>query len=182
MQLLGDAPSTASAVLSLHLGDVEERLDAAAQIHDGEHADADLAAERHKRVVRHEGHEGHGRQVVDHDDGQDDQHHLEGLPLDRVHLFLSRHWTPQDPDDRDVAEHHDREGEEDDTAEHLVDAHDSQEALGEAVSQDEAPDEHRNANADPIVPNMGEQYRVDHRHVTIQTDAHLEQISDVQCT
>lgn len=91
MHLLGGSPSTAPAVRTLHLGDVEERLNAAAQIHDGEHADADLAAECHKRIVRYEGHESHGRQVVGHDDGQDDQHHLEGLLLYWVHLFLSHH-------------------------------------------------------------------------------------------
>lgn len=76
MRQLRDTPPTAAAVHAIHLRDVEERLNAAAQIHDGEHADADLAAERHERVVRHEGHESHGGQVVDHDDGQDDQHHL----------------------------------------------------------------------------------------------------------
>lgn len=134
MRLLRENPSTAPAVHTLHLGDIEERLNAAAQIHDGEHADADLAAERHERVVRHKGHESHRRQVVDHDDDQDDQHHLEGLLLHRVHLLLSRHRTSKDPDDGDVAEDHDCKGEEDDTAEDLVDAHDSQGALGEAIS------------------------------------------------
>lgn len=175
MWVLGETPSAAPALHALHLGDVEERLDAAAQIHDGEHADADLAAEHDERVVRHEGHESHGRQVVGHDDGQDDQHHLEGLLLHRVHLLLPRHRAPEDPDDGDVAEDHDREGEEDDAAEDLVDAHDSQGALGEAVSQDEAPDHHGNANPDLIVSNTGEENRVDHCYVAVQADTHLEQ-------
>lgn len=179
MRLLRETQSTAPAAHALHLRDVEERLNAAAQIHDGEHADADLAAERHKRVVRHKGHESHGRQVVGHDDGQNDQHHLEGLLLYRVHLLLSRHRTSKDPDDRDVAEDHDRKCEEDDTTEDLVDAHDSQGALGESVSQDEAPDHHRNANADLIVLDTSEQYWVDHSYVAVYADTHLEeQISE----
>ena len=174
MWVLGEAASAAHALHSLHLGDVEEGLDAAAQIHDGEHADADLAAEHNERVVRHEGHESHRRQVVGHDDGQDDQHHLEGLLLHRVHLLLSHHGTPEDPDDGDVAEDHYRKGKEDDTAEDLVDAHNSQDALGEAVSQDEAPDHHGNANPDLIVSNTSEEHWVDHCHVAVQADTHLE--------
>lgn len=42
------AQATASAVCTLHLGDVQKGLNAAAQVHDGEHTDADLATERHK--------------------------------------------------------------------------------------------------------------------------------------
>lgn len=166
-------PPAAPAVHALHLCDVEERLNAAAQVHDGEHADADLAAKLHKRVVRHKGHEGHGRQVVGHDDGQDDQHHPKGLLLNWVHLLLSRHTAAENPDDRDVAEDHDGEGEEDDAAEDLVDAHDSQGALGEAIGQDETPDHHRNANADLVVTDTLEQYWVDHSHVAVQADTHL---------
>lgn len=52
--LLG-APA-APSIHELHLGEVEERLDAAAQVHDGEDADADLAVELHKGVVRGKGH------------------------------------------------------------------------------------------------------------------------------
>lgn len=84
-----------------------------------------------------------------------------------MHLLLSRHRTSKDPDDGDVAEDHDCKGKEDDTAEDLVDAHDSQSALGEAVGQDEAPGHHRNANADFIVSDTAEQYRVDHGHVAV---------------
>ena len=175
MWILSKTPSAAPAVHTVHLGDVEERLDAAAQIHDGEHADADLAAELHKRVVGHKGHERHGGQVVRHNDGQDDQHHLEGLFLHWVHLLLSRHRAAEDPDDGDVAEDHDCKGKENDTAEDLVDAHDSQDTLGEAVSQDEAPDHHRDADADLVVSDTGEQYGVNHGYVPVEADTHLQQ-------
>lgn len=49
--LLGETAPTAPSIPELHLGEVEERLDAAAQVHDGEDADADLAVELHKGVV-----------------------------------------------------------------------------------------------------------------------------------
>lgn len=167
MRLLGETLSTAPAVHAIHLRDVEERLNAAAQIHDREHTSAYLAAERHVGVVWRKGHESHYRQVVSHDDGQDDQHHLEGLLLHRVHLLFSHHRTSKDPDDGDVAEDHDCKGKEDDDAEDVVDAHDSQDALGEAVSQDEAPDHHRKANADLIVSNTSEQHWVNHSYVAV---------------
>lgn len=48
---LGETAPTAPSIHELHLGEVEERLDAAAQVHDGEDADADLALELHKGVV-----------------------------------------------------------------------------------------------------------------------------------
>lgn len=134
MWLLRGAPSTIPAVHMLHLVDVEEWFNAAAQIHDGEHADADLAAECHKWVVWHKGHKNHRWQVIDHNDCQDNQHHLQGCLLYWVQRFLSCHWTSKDPDDRDDAENHDCKGKEDDATEDLIDTHDSHHALGEAIN------------------------------------------------
>lgn len=178
MCLLGAAAPAAPSTREVHLGEVEEGLDAAAQVHDGEDADADLAVELHKGVVGGEGHEGHRRQVVDHDDGQDGEHHLEGLLLDWVPHAAARRRSSQDPHDGKVAENHDGEGEEDGAAENAVDALGSQDALAESVGQDEPPDQHGNAGADPIVPEAREQHRVDHGGVAVQTDTHLWQQMD----
>lgn len=111
MCLLGEAAPTALPIHELHLGEVEEWLNAAAEIHDGEDTGADLAVELHKCVVRREGHQSHWWEVVDHDYGQDGEHHLESLLLYWVPRTISCHGTAKDPDDGNVAENHDCEGE-----------------------------------------------------------------------
>lgn len=152
MCLLGESAPAAPSIHEVHLGEVEERLDAAAQVHDGEDADADLAVELHEGVVGGKGHESHRREVVDHDDGQDGEHHLEGLLLDWVPHAVARP-SSKDPHDGEVAENHDGEGEEDGAAENAADALGSQDALAESVDQDEPPDQHRNARTEAIVPD-----------------------------
>lgn len=167
LRLLGRTAPTAPSIHELHLGEVEERLDAAAQIHDGEDADADLAVELHKRVVRRKGHQSHRGEVVDRDDGQDGQHHLEGLLLHWVPHTIPQHCTSKDPHDGHVTENHDDEGKEDGAAKNTVDALGSKDALADSVGQDESPHHHRNACTDPIVSDSREEDWVDHGCVAI---------------
>lgn len=157
----------------VHLDDVEQGLDGAAQVHDGEDAGRHLAPELGQGVVGEEGDEGHGGQVVHDDDGQDGQHHLEGLLLHRVHDLLPGHGATQHPHHGDVAEDHESEAEEDEAAEELVDAHYPQQALGQGVGDDHAPRQQGDADADLVVTDAGEEDGVDHGHVAIQADAHL---------
>ena len=49
----------------------------------------DVAAEHVICKVLLEREEGNGWEIVDDNDGQDDEHHLEGPLLDRVHLVAS---------------------------------------------------------------------------------------------
>lgn len=141
---------------ALRLGDVEERLNAAAQVHDAEDAGSYLAVVNHKGVVWSEGHECHRRQVVGYDDGQDDEDHLKGLLLHWVHLLFSQHRAPENPDDGDVAEDHDGKGKQDDAAEDLVDTQGPQEGLADAIGQDNTPDQHWDTDADPVVADLCE--------------------------
>lgn len=174
IKCLLSARPAAPALHPLHLRDVQERLNAAAQIHDGEHADADLTEVVNKRVVRHKGHERHRWQVVHHNDAEVDQHYLEGFLFHRVHHLFSCHGAPQHPDDGNVAVHHDCESKKDDSTEDVGHAQGSQNGLGERVSQDEAPGQHGHADAGHAVSVSGENHRVNDGHVTVHTDAHLQ--------
>lgn len=172
-RLLTDTLSTACAFHTLHLCDVEQRLNAAAQIHDGVHTNADLTLKRHSRVVWRKGHERHGWQVVDHDDGQVNQHHLEGPLLHRVHHLFSRHRVAKGPDDGDVTKDHQCKRKKDDATEDAIDRHASQDALHQGVSQYEAPHHHRNPDSDFVVTDASEEHGLDHSHVAVQTNTHL---------
>ncbi len=110
---------------SIHLRDVEQRLDGAAQVHHGEDAKKNLTMQLHEREGRCKRQQSHGRQIVHHDDAKDDNHHFKGPLLHRVHDFFPCDALPEDPDDGEVAEHHDEEGREDDSTEDLIHAHDS---------------------------------------------------------
>ena len=174
-RLLLGALEAGTASQLLHLAEVEQRLDAAAQVHDGEHRDADVAAERHEGVVSHEGHRCHGGQVVAHDDAHHDQHHLEGSLLHRVHGLLARHGLAQHPDDGQVAEDHEGKGEEDEPAEDLGGAPHAQEGLGERVGQDEPPHQRRHGRPDAVVTDAREEDGVHHGNIAVQADAGEEE-------
>ena len=155
-RLHGCPPAAAAAVaLHVHLGDVEQGFEGAAHVHEGEDAGGHLAAELREGEIGYEGQQGHGRQVVEHDDAQDDQHHLEGFLLHGVHLLLACHRAPQCPDDGDVAEQHDDERGEDEATENLDGAHHVHHALGDAVAQNQAPARQGNAHPESCCPGYG---------------------------
>lgn len=130
---------TGAVVQPVHLGDVKYRLNGAAQVHDGEDRDADLAVQLDERVGRGKRHERHRWQIVDHDDSQKDDHHFKGFLLHRMHDLFASDTPAQHPDDRQVAEDHDEEGRQDEAAEHLGHTHCSQNAFGDRIGQDERP-------------------------------------------
>lgn len=68
------------------LREVEHRLDAAAEVHEAEGDVVNVAAKHVGREVLLEGEQRDRREVVEDYDGQDDEDHLEGSLLHRVHL------------------------------------------------------------------------------------------------
>ena len=104
----------------LIFGQVEYWLNAAAEVHQAKCQIMNITPEHVFRIVRPERKERHGREIVEDDNGQNDENHLEGPFLHRVHLVSAWPRLPQGPEDSHVAEHHEGEGGQDDDSEHLI--------------------------------------------------------------
>lgn len=76
------------------LGEVEHGLNAAAEVHQAKGDVVDVAAKHVRREVVLEGEERNRREVVEDYDGQDDEDHLEGSLLHRVHLVSAGSGLP----------------------------------------------------------------------------------------
>lgn len=97
------------AAAELFLGQVEHRLNAAAEVHQAECDIVNVAKKHVRREVGLEGKQCDRWEVVEHYDGQDDENHLEGSLLHGMHLISARPRLPQHPENRNVAEHHEGE-------------------------------------------------------------------------
>lgn len=157
------------------LGEVEHRLNAAAEVHQAESDVVNVAAKHVGGEVLLEGEERHGREVVEDDDGQDDEHHLEGSLLQRVHLVPARSGLPQRPQNGDVAEHHEGERRQDHRREDLLEVEDVAHAFRGGVSERDQPDDEGQDGAVLAVLELGEGDGVDHGHVAVQADAGEEE-------
>lgn len=65
-----------------------------------------VAAKHLRREVDLEGEQCDWWQVVENNDGQDDEDHLEGSLLHRMHVISAGARLPQSPENHYVAEHH----------------------------------------------------------------------------
>lgn len=157
------------------LGEVEHGLDAAAEIHQAKRDVVDVAAKHVRGEVLLEGEERHRREVVEYDDGQDDEDHLEGPLLHRVHLVSAGSRLPQHPEYPDVTEHHESERRQDHRREHLLEVDDVAHAFGGSVGERDQPDDEGQNGSVLAVLELGEGDGMDHGHVAVQADAGEEE-------
>lgn len=157
------------------LGEVEHRLNAAAEVHQAEGDVVNVAAKHVGREVLLEGEQRHGREVVEDDDGQDDEHHLEGSLLQRVHLVSAGSRLSERPQDGDVAEHHEGERRQDHGREDLLEVEDVAHAFSRSVSERDQPDHQGEDGSVLAVLELGEGHGMDHGHVAVQADAGEEE-------
>lgn len=172
---MGRAALAAAETARLLLGQIEHGLNAAAEVHQAKCDVVDVAAEHVRGEVVLEGEERNGREVVEHNDGQDDEDHLEGPLLHRMHLVPAGPGLPQRPQDGDVAEHHEGERGEYHGGEDLLEVDDVAHALGGGVAQSDEPDDEGQDGSVLAVLELGEGEGVDHGHVAVQADAGEEE-------
>lgn len=172
---MGLAAPAAAVAAGFHLGEVEHRLDAAAEVHEAEGDVVDVAVKHVGREVLLEGEQRHKREVVEDYDGQDDEDHPEGPLLHRVHLVSAGSGLPQRPQYRDVAEHHEGERRQDHRREHLLEVDDVAHAFGGDVGQRDEPDDGGQDGPVLAVLELGEGDGMDHGHVAVQADAGEEE-------
>lgn len=172
---LGLAAPTAVEAAWLQLGQIEHRLNAAAEVHQAKGHIVNVAAKHVRREVVLEGEQCDWREVVEHYDGQDDEDHLEGSLLHRMHLVPAGPGLPQRPQYRDVAEHHEGECCEDHRREDLLEVDNVAYAFGGSVGQSDQPDYEGQDRSVLTVLELGEGDGVDHGHVAVQADAGEEE-------
>ena len=159
----------------LFLGEVEQGLNGAAEVHQAEGHVVDVAAEHVGREVGLEGEQRHRWEVVEHYDGLDDEDHFEGPLLHRVHHVSAGPRLPQHPENGNVAVDHEGERGEDHRREDLLEVVDVAHALGGRVGQGDQPDQHGQDRSVLAVLERGEGDGVDHSHVAVQADAGEEE-------
>lgn len=172
MPLAAQAAVVAAGFL---LREVEHRLDAAAEVHEAEDNVVNVAAEHVGGEVLLEGEQRDRREVVEDYDGQDDEDHLEGSLLHRVHLVSAGSGLPQRAQYGDVAEHHEGERRQDHRREDLLEVGDVAHAFGGGVSQRDHPDDGGQDGPVLAVLELGEGDGMDHGHVAVQADAGEEE-------
>lgn len=161
------------------LGEVEHRLDGAADVHEAEGDVVNVAAIHVGREEHPDGDQRQRREVVEDYDGQDEEDHLEGPLLHRVHLVSAGAGLPQRPQYRDVAEHHEGERRQDHRREDVVEVGDVAHAFGRGVGQRDQPDGGGQDGPVLAVLELGEGDGVDHSHVAVQADAGEEEARGV---
>lgn len=172
---LGGTALAAVEAARLLLGQIQHRLNAAAEVHQ---AEGDVMNVAHKHVggeVVLEREERDWREVVEHYDGEDDEDHLEGPLLHRMHLVPAGPGLPQHPQDGDVAVHHEDERSEDHPREDLLEVDDVAHAFSGGVGQSDKPDDEGQDRSVLPVLELGEGDGVDHGHVAVQADAGEEE-------
>lgn len=135
----------------------------------------DVAAKHVGGEVLLEGEERHRWEVVEDDDGQDDEDHLEGPLLHRVHLVSAGSGLPQCPQYHDVAEDHEGERRQDHRSEHLLEVDDIAHAFSGGVGECDQPDDEGQNGSVLAVLELGEGDGVDHGDVAVQADAGEEE-------
>lgn len=169
------AAQAAAGAAGFLLGEVEHRLDAAAEVHQAKCDVVNVAAKHVWREVLLEGKQRHRREVVEDDDGQDDEHHLEGSLLQRVHLVSAGPGLSQRPQYGDVAEHHEGKRRQDHRREDLLEVGDVAHAFSSSVGERDQPDCEGEEGSVLAVLELGEGDGMDHGHVAVQADAGEEE-------
>lgn len=124
------------------LGQVEYRLNAAAEVHQAKSDVVNVALEHPRREVPLEGEKSNCWQVVEQNDGEDDEDHLEGSLLHWMHLISVGPGLLQSPHDCDVAHHHEGKNDQDHYGEDFVKVGDVSQAFNGSVRQDDDPHHH----------------------------------------
>lgn len=163
--------TTVEAPRHLLLGEVEHGLNGAAEVHQAKGEIVNIATKHVGREVVLEREQCHGREVVEHDDGQDDEDHLEGPLLHGVLLVSAGPRLPQHPENSDVAEDHEGERRQDHRREDLLKVGNVAHAFSGGVGQSDQPDRHGQDCSVLAVLELGEGDGVDHGHVPVQADA-----------
>lgn len=169
------ARAAVQAARRLLLGQIEHRLDAAAEVHQAKRHVVNVTTKHVGREVVLEGEQRDRWEVVEHYDGQDDEDHLEGSLLHGMHLISAGPWLPQRPQDRNVAEHHEGERREDHRREDLLEVDNVAYAFSSSVGQSDQPDDKGQDRSVSAVLELGEGDGVDHGHVAVQADAGEEE-------
>lgn len=172
MRLAAQAAVVAAGFL---LGEVEHRLNAAAEVHQAKCDVVNVAAKHVGREVLLEGEQRHRREVVEDDDGQDDEHHLEGSLLQWVHLVSAGSRLSQRPQYGNVAEHHKGERRQYHHREDLLEVEDVAHAFSSSVGKRDQPDYKGENGSVRAVLELGEGDGMDHGHVAVQADAGEEE-------
>lgn len=175
--LLGGRLPVQAAVVAAGflLGEVEHRLNAAAEVHQAKCDVVNVAAEHVGREVVLEGEQRHRREVVEDDDGLDDEHHLEGSLLQRVHLVSAGSRPSQRPQYGSVAEHHKGERCQYHRREDLLEVEDVARAFRSSVGERDQPDAEGENGSVLALLELGEGDGMDHGHVAVQADAGEEE-------
>lgn len=98
-----------------------------------------VAAKDVRREIVLEREESHWWEVVKDNNCQNDDHHLEGLFLDRVSLVPSWSRLSQRPQDGNVTEHHEDESGEDHNGESFLKVWNVSYTLGCSIDQSDEP-------------------------------------------
>lgn len=154
---------------------IQNRLDAAADVHEAEGDVVDITAEDIGREIFLKGKESHRRKVVKHNDGQDDEDHFEGFLLDWMSLISTWSRLSQSPENGDVTEQHKRECCQDHDSEHLLKVRDVSHTLHCGVDQSDEPDDAGADGAMPLVFEIGEGDGMEDGHISVHTDAGQEE-------
>lgn len=163
--------SLAAAPWQFLFGQIEHGLNAAAEVHQTKRHIMDVASKHIWREVVLEREQSHRREVVEHDDGEDDEDHLERSLLHGVHLVPTGPGLPEHPEDRNVAEDHEDERCKDHPCEDFLKVHNVAHTFGRSVGQSDQPDDQSQDCSMLAVFEFGEGDGVNHSHVTIQADA-----------
>lgn len=130
-----------------------------------------IAAKHIGREVFLEGEQCNGREVVEDDDGQDYQDHLEGSLLHWMHHIPARPGMLQCPENRYVTKHHESKCCEDHHCEDFVKVHNVAYAFSRGVGQNNKPNQNSQHRSVLTVLELGEDDGVDHGHVSVQANA-----------
>lgn len=165
------AARAAGVAAGFLLGEVEHGLDAAAEVHQAKCDVVDVAAKDVGREVLLEGEQRHRWEVVEDDDGQDDEHHLEGSLLHRVHLVSAGSRLCQRPQYGNVTEHHKGERRQYHHREDLLKVGDVAHTFSSSVAKRDQPDDQGENGSVLAVLELSEDDGMDHGHVAVQADA-----------
>lgn len=159
----------------LFLGQIEHRLDAAAEVHQAKGQVVNIAGKHVRMKVFLKGEECNRWEVVKHYDGQNYEDRLEGSLLHGMHLVSAGPGLTKRPQDRYVAEHHEGERCEDHGREDLLKVLNIAYTFSRGIGQCDQPDYDDQDCPVLTVLELREGDGVDHGHVAVQTDAGKEE-------
>lgn len=130
----------------LQPGQINNRLDRAADVDKSEAHRLHIAAKHLRGIVVLKREQCYRWQVVKHNDTEERQHHLEGLLLHGVHLvFPCTAGLLQGPQDAHIAQHHPTKCYQDLNGEYLLEVGKASHSFGCRVCKGEAQHQHREA-------------------------------------